>query len=94
MTQIRGYMVEVEFDGQTLRARGTNKAARVALAGEDHEQDVVLPRDQIQQVNLKPASMLVNGNLRVTSTAGKTYQLHFRKKQTADFEQLAQALNA
>lgn len=88
---ISGYMIEVDFDGQTLRVRGKNKASRVALAGEDHDSDVVLSREQIERVELKPASMLVNGNLRVTG-AGKTYKLHFRKKQSTDFEQLAQAL--
>lgn len=88
MTQIQGYMIDVDFDGTTLRVHGRNKAARVALNGEDHEQDVVLDRGSIERVELKSASALVNGNLRVTA-GGRTYQMHFRKKQAADFEALA-----
>lgn len=33
--KIRGYMVEVEWDGRTLKARGTNKAAHFALMGQN-----------------------------------------------------------
>lgn len=88
---IDGYMIEVDFDGETLRVRGKNKAARVALAGQDHGQDIVLRRDEIERVEFKGASVLTNGNLRVTGR-GKTYQLHFRKKQGAAFEQLAAVL--
>ncbi|WP_152203637.1 hypothetical protein [Georgenia thermotolerans] len=31
--KLRGYMCEVEWDGHTLRARGTNKAAHFGLMG-------------------------------------------------------------
>lgn len=43
--KVKGYMVEVEWDGQTLRARGTNKASHFALLGptdvdiEEHVQE-------------------------------------------------------
>lgn len=93
MTTYRGYMVEADFDGTTLTMQGTNKAGRVALAGEDHGAGPVrLSREQITGVALKDASMLVNGNLRVSAGA-KTYQLHFRKKQAADFQALHAALS-
>jgi hypothetical protein len=92
--KIEGYMTEVDFDGQTLRVHGKNKPARIALAGEDHDQDVVLTREQIQRVELKDASRMVNGNLRVHTTGGKTYQLHFRRKQAEGFRALAEALGA
>lgn len=85
-------MIEVDYDGTALRVRGKNKAARVALAGEDHAQDVVLTRDQIQRVELKDASRIVNGTLRVHTTGGKNHQLHFRRKQADDFKALAEAL--
>lgn len=95
MTTYHGYMVEADFDGEILRMRGTNKAGRVALAGAEHaDGDVVLPRAAISDVALKGASMLVNGNLRVTAADGKKYQLHFRKKQASEMEALAQALGA
>ena len=32
--KVNGYMIEVEWDGQTLRARGTNKASHRALMGQ------------------------------------------------------------
>lgn len=88
-----GYMIDVECDEEILRVRGKNKAARVALAGEAHsEGDVVIPRSTIATVTFKGASMLVNGNLIVTTTDGKKCQMHFRKKQQADFRSLAQEL--
>jgi hypothetical protein len=90
-----GYMIDVQCDAQTLRVRGKNKPARVALAGEAHgDGDVVILRDQIASVKFKRASMMVNGNLIVTTTGGDRYQLHFRKKQSADFEALARELGA
>jgi hypothetical protein len=55
--------------------------------------DVEVPRSEIATVTFKNASPLVNGNLTVTTTGGKKYQLHFRRKQRADFERLAQELN-
>jgi hypothetical protein len=92
---VDGYMIDVNYDGQTLTVRGKNKAARVALAGADHgEGDVVIPRHEIASATLKDASMLVNGNLVVHTAGGRKYQLHFRRKQQADFEQLAQQLGA
>jgi hypothetical protein len=86
-------MTDVSWDGSTLRVHGKNKAARVALAGQDHATDVVIPRDRITAVTIKDANMLVNGNLRVTAD-GKTYQLHFRRKQAEDFRALAESLQA
>lgn len=94
MTTYQGYMVEADFDGSTLRMRGSNKAARVALAGEDHEHDVVLTREQVASADLKDAGMMTNGNLRIRSADGKTYQLHFRKKQADGMKALAAALGA
>lgn len=45
--KISGYMNEVEWDGQTLRARGTNKAAHLALMGpNDVDADAYVQADQ------------------------------------------------
>jgi hypothetical protein len=89
-----GYMIDVEYDEQTLRVRGKNKAARIALAGEAYgDGDVVIPRSTITGATFKVASMFVNGNLVVTTTDRHEYQLHFRKKQQSDFERLAQELD-
>lgn len=95
MATISGYMVEADWDGATLRVRGTNKAAHVALRGQDHtDGDVVLTREQVAGATYKGANALVNGNLTVTATDGRRYVLHFRRKQTPQFEALARDLGA
>jgi hypothetical protein len=88
-----GYMVEADWDGATLVARGTNKMGRVALAGEGHaDGDVVLPRESIADVTFKKASRMVNGNLTVRTVDGRKYQLHFRRKTADQFDALHAAL--
>lgn len=90
---IEGYGVRVDFDGETLRARGTNKVTHVALLGPDKDQpEAVVPRSEIRDVRFKDATRITNGNLIVETTGGKKYQLHFRRKQADDFRQLADAL--
>ncbi len=85
-------MCEVDFDGTTLTARGTNKASHFALVGHGHEGDLVLDRADIAGVDLKKAGLLTNGNLRVTTRAGVTHQLHFLRKHADDFADLAKRL--
>lgn len=95
MATLTGHMVEVDWDGHTLRARGTNKAAHMALRGQDHtEGDLVLTREQISGATFKGANALVNGNLTVTTADGRKYQMHFRRKQATEFEGLARDLGA
>lgn len=92
-TNIEGYLIEVTYDDRVLRVRGKNGVGRLALAGPDHAQgDVVIPRDAIASVTFHGANPLVNGNLVVTTSERRTYQLHFRRKQQADFERLAHEL--
>jgi hypothetical protein len=57
-------------------------------------QDVEIPRANITGATFKRASMLVNGNLAVTTVDGARYQMHFRKKSNADFVALARELGA
>lgn len=88
-------MVEAEWDGRALTARGTSRAGRVALLGEDHaDGQVVIPRERIGSVVLKEPRVfgLVNGNLVVTTTDGRRYQLHFRRKSVGEFRALAEAV--
>jgi hypothetical protein len=92
-TNVDGYLIDVTYDDRVLRVRGKNGIARLALAGPDHANgDVVIPRDSIAGVTFQAANPLVNGNLTVTTYEGRTYQLHFRRKQQAEFERLAHAL--
>lgn len=90
--RVEGYMIEASWDGETLRVVGRNKAARMALSGENHGEDVVVTRGHIASVAFKPASALVNGKITVTTIGGQSYQLHFRKKQQAGMDELAVAL--
>jgi len=67
----------------------------VALLGKEHKDgDLVLGRDQIAEVRLKPAGLFTNGNLILRDTAGRKYQLHFRRKQQPGMAELAQQLGA
>lgn len=100
--QAHGYMNEVEWDGATLTARGTNKTSHLTLRGtdkvtmpDDYAGPVRLRRDEIATVTLKKATLLVNGRVTVKTTDGREYRLHFRKgKQEAPFAELAAALGA
>jgi len=57
-------------------------------------EDVEILRANIAGATFKGANMMVNGNLVVTTSDGGKFQLHFRKKQQADFDALAQELGA
>lgn len=90
-------MVEAEWDGQSLTVRGTTKPGRMALLGEDHALgEVTLQHGDIAGVELKSPKVMgvVNGNLVVRTVQGKRYQLHFRKKDAAQFTALAEALQS
>lgn len=90
---IDGYMVRVSFDGTTLTAEGKNKAAQIALRGQErNEGPVVVPVDQIERVEFKPANPMVNGRVTVHTTDGRKYLLHFRRKDREAFGELARAL--
>lgn len=91
---VDGYMVRVSLEGDVLTAEGTNKASRVALAGQDHAAGpVVLQRSDITAVEYRPASTWANGRVTVHA-GGSRYVLHFRRKQQGAFLELAQALGA
>ena len=91
--ELRGYMLEAEFDGETLVARGANKAAHFGLVGHGHEGDLVLPVSQIDSIDYRKPTALVNGRIDVRAN-GKRYQMFFRKKQVADYDRLAAALES
>lgn len=94
MTLFTGYMSEAEYDGRTLTLRGKNKAAKVALAGEEWRSDVVLDRTAVASVGVKEPSRLVNGRATINTTDGRSFVLHFRHKQGDDLRALVAALGA
>jgi hypothetical protein len=78
---IDGYMIEADYDGETLRVHPKNKVGAVALMGQDHHGDLILPRAAIADVQWKDASRMVNGKILITTAQGIRHQLHFRHKQ-------------
>lgn len=91
---VEGYMIEATWDGATLRVHAKNRAAAVALSGENHREDVIVTAGHIASVAFKDASMMVNGHLVVTTVAGQSYKLHFRRKQQAGMAELAGMLQS
>lgn len=90
-----GYGIEVEWDGQTLRARGKSKQRHKMLAGDRaQEGDVIVNRGEIARAYVKEPSVLVSGKVGVRTTDGRTFDLRFLKKQTDDFVELARELGA
>lgn len=91
--ELTGYMCQVSFDGQTMTARGTNRASHAALVGPGNDGDLVLPVDQATGVELRDATRLVNGRLTVTDSSGTRHVLHFRRKGSEGFRELAAQLS-
>lgn len=121
---INGYGCTATWDGQTLRAKGTNKVAHFALMGQNEVDidshiegakngteaakglksawdeannipaELVLPREAFEVEKFRPGTMLTNGRLVLRTTAGRTHELHFRKKHNSDFEALHAALTS
>lgn len=94
MDMIQGYRVQVGFDGSTLRAVPAGKFSRIALTGDDSIEELVLSRDEIEDVRYSKPNNLIgkNGNLAIRTTDGKKYQLHFRAKSKREFEELYRRL--
>lgn len=62
--KISGYMNEVQWDGQTLRARGTNKAAHLALMGPNE-----VDADDYVQADQTRGDMVKGGARAIRDTA-------------------------
>lgn len=99
--QIQGYMIDVEFDGTTLVAKGRNKAAHFGLVGaslRESKDGLEVPDEMrvdtadIASLDFKLGNPLVNGNLVVQTADEKKYQMHFRRKSNADFTSLYKAI--
>lgn len=99
MMKVSGYLCEAELlDDGTLVMRGTNKAATVALLGAEYGMEgvteAVVPRGEVAGVeNVPPkAGGMVNGHLDVLTREGRSYRLHYRRKDRREFAALADAL--
>jgi hypothetical protein len=91
--KVQGYMIVAEYDGNRLCLDATNKAAQVALRGPQWDQGpLILPIEDITEVDLKPASELANGRLTVRTRGGESYVAHFRRKQQGEWARLVDVL--
>lgn len=112
---VNGYGCVVTWDGETLRAKGTNKMAHRALMGYNPDgytdkelnrmrasekianvaqiaDELVLDRDAFTVAKFKTGNPFTNGALVLRDNDGRTYQLHFRRKDNTAFEELRAAL--
>lgn len=87
---IEGHKVEVEFDGQTLRARGTTKMSHFALLG-GKSGDLVLDASRIESVDFTKPGFGTNGSLKINDGVSD-YELHFKKAQADAFSSLYEQL--
>jgi hypothetical protein len=95
MTTLKGYGCTVDWDGGRLTITANNKAAKVALLGEDWERgSVTLPREQIESVSCKKGIPVVsNGALKVFAKDGRKFVAHYLNKADAEFQALAAQLS-
>ncbi|WP_300640510.1 hypothetical protein [Nocardioides sp.] len=90
---VRGHLIDVTWDGRHLTVSADNAAARIALRGPEHASGpLVLPAEQIASTELKPPGTLTNGHLTIRTTDGRSYLLHFRRKQSSAFARLYKSL--
>lgn len=92
--RLHGHLVEIDWDGDVLVARGTNADGRELVnAGAPDNRLVLAPAD-IAQVVFRDAPRFVGGVLRVVDTAGAEHRLHFRRDTRPEFHRLYEELAA
>jgi len=94
-TPVDGYGYQVGYDGRALQIVATSGASRVALLGtEQAQQGVSIPVAAISGASYRPASALTKGRLIVGVTDGRSFAIHFRRKQQKPFREIVDALFA
>jgi len=92
--RLHGHLVEIDWDGAVLVARGTNADGRELVnAGTPDDRLVLAPAD-IAEVVFRDAPRFVGGVVRVVDTAGAEHRLHFRRDSRAEFHRLYEELAA
>jgi len=79
-----GYGISVGFDGQQLVVEPKNALAGVALGGSK----LVVTSSALVSVSMTKAGLFRNGRLDLVVRDRRPCQLHFTRKQQADFEKL------
>lgn len=89
-----GYVVkDAQLESGATSVAEIKAATKEAFAKLERD-GVTIRREDIASIDLKRANPLVNGNLVITTTDGRKYQLHYRRKHQADFDTLHAALLA
>jgi hypothetical protein len=92
--RLQGHLVEVDWDGDVLSARGTNADGRALLNAGTADGRLVLAPADIAEVVFRDAPRRVGGVLRVVDTAGAEHRLHFRRDTREEFHRLYEELSA
>jgi hypothetical protein len=92
--RLRGHLVEIDWDGSVLDARGTNAEGREFVNAGTEDGRLVLPATDIDDVGFRDAPRMIGGVLLVVDTAGDEHRLHFRRGGREAFRLLFDELDA
>jgi hypothetical protein len=92
--RLRGHLVEIDWDGSVLAARGTNAEGREFLASHTDDGRLELTVDQIDDVAFRDAPRMIGGLLLVVDTEGHEHRMHFRRVSRDAFHQVYDELQA
>jgi hypothetical protein len=92
--RLRGHLVEVDWDGHVLEARGTSAEGREFVNSGTDDGRLVLPAAEIEDVGFRDAPRMIGGVLLLVDVAGKEHRLHFRRGGREAFRLLSEELDA
>ena len=92
--KLHGHLVDIDWDGHVLVARGTNADGRALVNATGEDGRLVLAPTDIEALAFRDAPRMVGGVLRVVDGTGSEHRLHFRRDSRAQFLGLYQELAA
>jgi len=92
--RLLGHLVEVDWDGVVLEARGTSAEGREFLNAGTDDGRLVLPAEQIDDAGFRDAPRMIGGVLLVVDSTGDEHRLHFRRGGREAFRLLFEELDA
>jgi len=87
--RLHGHLVEIDWDGAVLNARGTNVDGRTLLNGGSADGQLELAASDIDLVAFRDAPRHVGGVLIVVGKDGVEHRMHFRRPAREDFQRLS-----